>query len=545
MAEERWVNDLQALKEIAETLNGSHDLTPMLDQVLRKLLDVTGLQTGWIFLMDDEGDYRLVADRNLPPALTWGEKTPMCTDSCWCVSKYWNKRLHNAVNIINCKRIEDAVAHNWGDTAGIYYHATVALRAGDEWFGLLNVAAPGKTEFGDNELALLESVAYQIGTAIKRTKLYQVEQKRAEWYTRLGEISKLLGQENELNQIPLAAVEAISRHFSWPSVAYFGWDGEKLILRALAVDGTAEARWGELRAEPKEPLAAALRKRRITQTARLETPDDTLVPLGIPPFRSAVAVPILPRGELQALLLVSSPRRSGFDENDTEMLHTLADHLALSLENARVTKCRSEMIKWEERNRLARDLHDSVCQNLFSLSLMSRGLQSVLSGHELAQSSLAEIGKLTEESLKEMRALIWQLRPAGLELGLLTALAQYGERLGLKVQIRERQLTELPRFLEEALLRIGQEALNNAAKHAGTPDVQLTLEKKASFIHLVVTDYGKGFLPGRDGRPDSLGLTSMRERAEVLGGYVNVDSSPGKGTVVRAVLPLRSQSVWE
>ncbi|MCK9910850.1 histidine kinase, partial [Microbacteriaceae bacterium K1510] len=101
-------------------------------------------------------------------------------------------------------------------------------------------------------------------------------------------------------------------------------------------------------------------------------------------------------------------------------------------ENARLDQQRQELAKVEERNRLARDLHDSVCQNLFSLTLMTSGLASALPDREdWVTQSLREISQLTEDSLKEMRSLIWQLRPAGLEQGLLTALKQYGEKLGL------------------------------------------------------------------------------------------------------------------
>lgn len=103
-AQKQRIKELRTLKEIAETLNSSHDLQQMLEAVLRKLLEVTGLQTGWVFLMEEEPGFTCVADVNLPPALAFEDKQHMRCGSCWCVDKYWGGRLEKAVNIINIPR---------------------------------------------------------------------------------------------------------------------------------------------------------------------------------------------------------------------------------------------------------------------------------------------------------------------------------------------------------------------------------------------------------------------------------------------------------
>jgi GAF domain-containing protein len=132
MSKDQGKNELITLRAIAETLNNSNDMHQMLNEVLRKLLEVTGLTTGWIFLVDEKPEYSCVVDMNLPPALTWGNKTPMCNDTCWCLGRYWDGKLKHAVNIIECKRIENAIEYNWGDTKEIRHHATVPLKAGGE-----------------------------------------------------------------------------------------------------------------------------------------------------------------------------------------------------------------------------------------------------------------------------------------------------------------------------------------------------------------------------------------------------------------------------
>lgn len=175
--EEKEMHRLEALKAIAELLNEATNLQDMLEKVLHTLLQVMNLQTGWIFFIDESGKHRMLVDQNLPPALTWQEKKPMCEGDCWCVERFVNGRLEKATNIIECKRIEDAIECNWGDTENVTHHATIPLRSGSEKFGLLNVASPQKTHFSEEELALLESIAFQIGTTIQRIQLVEKERK--------------------------------------------------------------------------------------------------------------------------------------------------------------------------------------------------------------------------------------------------------------------------------------------------------------------------------------------------------------------------------
>lgn len=151
-----------------------------LDKVLRELLSLTGLQTGWIFLIEPDGSYTLAASAYLPPALGQRDNALMCSGDCYCLTKFSNGGLTKAVNIMNCKRIEFAEqTTNCRDTEGITHHATVPLEDGGRKFGLLNVAASEKTFFNEEELHLLEAVAFQIGTAIQRMKLAEFEQQNA------------------------------------------------------------------------------------------------------------------------------------------------------------------------------------------------------------------------------------------------------------------------------------------------------------------------------------------------------------------------------
>lgn len=372
MSDEAKYEDITILKEIAELLNEGTDTTNILSGVLKKLLHVTGLHTGWIFLIDENGMHHLVADAALPPALANNNKQRMCHGDCWCVDKYNNRKLNKATNIIECKRIEDALADEAGNTFGLTHHATVPLRAGQERFGILNVGSPNKTHFQKNELALLEAVAFQIGTALKRINLTQREQETA---------------------------------------------------------------------------------------------------------------------------LIA------------------------------------------ERNRLARDLHDSVNQLLFSLSLTARAGVEMTQEDEVKQ-TFSYIQDLAQDALGEMRALIWQLRPQGLENGLVSALRSYAEMLGLHIETTVSGAVSLPGKVEETLWRIGQEALANCKKHSETNEVALSFHVEQDHVDLTIKDSGCGFHYEENSSILSLGLRNMKTRTEALNGRFQLTSALGNGTEIHIQIPL-------
>lgn len=543
MPGELRVQELLTLKTIAETLNQSNDLHQMLNEVLEKLLQVTGLQTGWIFLVGEEPEYTCVADCNLPPALAWGDKTPMCRDRCWCIGGYWDGELQHPANIINCKRIEDAIKYSWGDTKGIYHHATVPLTAGGERFGILNVAAPGKRHFTDEELALLQAVAYQIGTAVERIRLFQAEQRRAESYAKLGEVSQHIGSVLETDRLPIEVVQTVGSTFHWQSVALYLLEGAHLSLRAVHSNGESRVEWKQYQLARSGAAGAALQERRPVVVVDAQVERRIRARRGQPPYRSAVAVPLRLREESVGVLVVGSDRARAFDGIDVEIVEALSVHVSLAIENARLYEQRQILTREEERNRLARDLHDSVCQTLFSLTLTTRGAESMVTVQpELAGKALQDIQGLAQNALREMRSLIWQLRPVGLEEGLCTALKRYGESLGLCATAGVEGVRSLPRAIEEALWRIGQESLNNVRKHAATDHVEIRIRLTDADVSLEVADRGCGFITQQPVRGRSLGMESMRERAQALGGTFSVQSRPGEGTVTRTWIPCPSRS---
>jgi signal transduction histidine kinase len=271
-------------------------------------------------------------------------------------------------------------------------------------------------------------------------------------------------------------------------------------------------------------------------------------PAAHPNMRSFLGVPIVSRGEVIGAFYLTEKRGErelGFTDEDEELIRTLAAHAAIAIENARLNERSRELSTIEERKRLARELHDSVTQTLFSIGLTAEAAAELVeSDPARARHQLGNLQELTRAAMQEMRALIFELRPAELESeGLAGALRKHVEVLRrLHEQEIELDLEgdrRLPRDVEKALLRIAQEALGNALRHSGASRVSLSLVAHDSRVALCVADEGRGFDPGEAAsRSRRLGLTSMRERAEALGGTLSIESGPGRGTTVAVEVKL-------
>ena len=230
-----------------------------------------------------------------------------------------------------------------------------------------------------------------------------------------------------------------------------------------------------------------------------------------------------------------------FDDagNLREILCVGIDHTEQKLNEALLTQQARQQAAAEERNRLARDLHDAVSQTLFSASLISEVLPRLWQRDENeGRRRLEEVRQLTREALAEMRTLLLELRPDSLvEAELDYLLTQLGEsitgRSRVPVTVAVTGRCAVPVEVKVALYRIAQEALNNVAKHAGAKAAKVKLFCRAGRVTLQVSDDGKGFNT-RGIPPNSLGLNIMRERAREIGASLTVRSKVGEGTTVKA-----------
>ncbi|HEV2071204.1 MAG TPA: GAF domain-containing sensor histidine kinase [Acidimicrobiales bacterium] len=274
-------------------------------------------------------------------------------------------------------------------------------------------------------------------------------------------------------------------------------------------------------------------------------PRFTWWPEAHPRMGAFLGVPLLFKGDIVgALYLADKVDGQSFDEADERLIGLLAAHAAVAIEQARLLEASRELSIVEERARLARELHDATVQTLFSLSLTAEVAASLVSDDPVAaRVELARIQELAQTAVAELRSLVFELRPPALEEeGLVATLAKRLEVLGrihgLSVALVANSEERLEPAAETGLFRIVQEALSNVVRHARASRVDVTIERSRETVTTTVADDGVGFDPeARSIRARRLGLTSMRERAQVLGGTVVVTSRAGRGTTVSVTIP--------
>jgi signal transduction histidine kinase len=269
-------------------------------------------------------------------------------------------------------------------------------------------------------------------------------------------------------------------------------------------------------------------------------------PKNHPDMRSFLGVPIVARDEvIGAFYLTEKADAKCFDEADRELIELLAAHAAIAITNARLYERSRELSILSERNRLALELHDAVTQKLFSLNLAAESAATLLARDgEAARAQLERVRALSREALDELRSLILGLRPAdlehdGLEGALRKEVAMVSRVHGIEVKLSARSVPEPDVARDAQLLRIANEAVHNAVRHAAAQLVTVDLRGGGeALLALEITDDGHGFDPSDpELRSRHLGLTSMEERAAELGGRLQISSGPGAGTTVRLELP--------
>lgn len=262
-------------------------------------------------------------------------------------------------------------------------------------------------------------------------------------------------------------------------------------------------------------------------------------------IRGWMGAPLMIGERAIGVLTADSFEVGAYDEQDVQVLQIFAHQAAIAIENARLYQQSRELAILEERNRLARELHDSITQSLYSLRLLSEGWRRQVSAGDVEHAAeyLGRIGEITQQALKEMRLLVHELRPPTLEQqGLLGALRYrldaVEKRAGVEVRLVAEDVFEWPAPIEDGLYRIAQEALNNAIKHSAATCVTVRLRIEAGHAVLEVIDNGRGFDVQTAGQGGGMGLASMRERVEHLQGALSILSEPGAGTTIQASVPL-------
>lgn len=261
-------------------------------------------------------------------------------------------------------------------------------------------------------------------------------------------------------------------------------------------------------------------------------------PSDYPDLNSFLWVPIVSADEIVGGFYLGNENTWGFTPDHQRHVDLLAPHAGIAIKNARLYEQSRELSAVQERNRLARELHDSVTQTLFSMKLAAESANVLIDEDTAAaRTQLVQMLELARQASSEMRSLVFELRPPELEIeGLVPTLLKHIDVLrrvhSVNIEFHQRGDRSLTPNEETQAFRIIQEALNNAIRHADAAEIVVEVVTEADKLRFSIADDGVGFDPDAPRKTRRLGLVSMSERAHELGGELSVSSAPGRGTVV-------------
>jgi PAS domain S-box-containing protein len=574
--------ELSALNAIAGVVSRSLDLQEIMSDALDKTLEVMGVDMGVAYRLEGSPDalperlllnvmaYRGISAelvRRVDPLPLRGsfiEKAAAAEQPMvWQVADYPNADLGQAMQ-------------REGAQVGI----SIALLAKGRLVGALVLAARHMRAFAPEELSLLAAIGQQVGVAIENARLYQAEQeghaeaeRRQQVAEGMREILAVLNSRQSLE----AMLDFIVRQ----ACRVLGSDGASL-LRQEGTEGplTTQSACGleiDYVAELNVPLGGGAAGRALAERRPITIPDIVSFAASMrrepddlpeserkllehlqPHYRALLSVPLIIQDEPYGAITLYYHEPRQFSEEEQRLALSVAHQAALAIETARLREQAEEAAALAERSRLARELHDSVTQSLYSVTLYAEASARVLTegNHQTAADYLRELRDTAQEALREMRLLIFELRPlelekVGLAAALQTRLKAVEARGGLQTELQVdgmeagREIKQLPPAIQEELYHITQEALNNVLKHAKAQHVHVHLRLLDAGACVEVWDDGFGFEPARIQEKGGLGIAGMHERAERIGGHLLIESAPGRGTKVSIIVPLSPLSLKE
>ncbi len=364
---------------------------------------------------------------------------------------------------------------------------------------------------------------------------------------RLLEVVGQIGAERRSEQVLRSILDG-ARDLAGARYAAVGvpdGDGGFALFLAAGVDS---ATWDRIGSLPRTHglLGALLKEPQVIRRADIRAdPRFRYYPHAHPDMRSFLGVPIMAGGEVvAALYLAEKVGGDTFTEADQRLVETLAGHAALAVVNTQRQERLRELSIVDERTRIARDLHDSVTQTLFSLTLAAESAATVAGAGSPTHVHLDRVRELSRTALDELRELVDTLRPPDVDR------EDLGAALRKRVDLL-RAVHDVPILLEvqgrgggcagevsREMLKVANEAIGNALRHASPHQIRVRLDLVGAAVRLQVSDDGRGFDLAATARTSRrLGMASMRERAEALGGTLQVDTAPGAGTTVTLEVP--------
>ncbi|MFQ5341837.1 MAG: GAF domain-containing protein [Anaerolineae bacterium] len=580
--------ELAALNDVAATANRSLKLEEVLNSALEKVLEIMQVEAGEIFLLEEQdGELVMAAHRGLFPQsfrqitrFKLGEGFPgrVAQTGEPLISTDLTKDL----DYLRQQVIE----------AGFGSFACVPLRAKGKIVGTIDVAAQGRRPFSRQEIDLLANIGNQLGLAIENARLYQAEQSQRQLAETLRRTSQTLSSSLDLDRVLQILLEQLGRVLVVDAgLILLRENGH---LRVAAVRGRPELEMEQLLGY-RLPTSASQDFQQVVQEKRVLT---FCQPGRQPPFAEGfrpiedvdwcLVVPLLRADEVIGLLALEQLEHCYDEDEEPQIALAFANNAVMAIENARLyaeirafneeLEARVERrtgqlqeakealaqqahqlrhllnktirIQEEEQDRIAHDIHDGVSQLIMGSLYETQAARVSLPDHpEVAQEKLQAAQEILKRVKGEMQRIVYDLHPAVLsESGLVPALEEHVDDYQAHTGVRCTFATcgptcRLSPERERAVYRIMQEALHNVAVHAGADQAHVMLTFTPDELHVVVEDNGQGFdrkVVDNDTH-SHLGLVGMQERAQSVGGEMQVQTQPGQGTRVVVRVPLGGQ----
>ncbi len=562
---EQCHQEIAALHQVSEAVNDSSDLPQSLSLALDAVLQFTHAAAGRVWIVDhDTGVLRNTVHRGLfpdafakPGVLKLNEVSPGQTASSRAPAHVIQIRPDNP---------EWHALHE----RGFIELVSVPLIAHGRVVGVLDLAARHRNELIPSTLTLLASIGQEIGLAIEKAHLFESIRARqleaASLFTSGLELSSTLDLQDIMNLVTRHCRELLNADAS----ALCLWDDQKQRLLVGSHQGpTASFRSDSpSRADSGQPhdsafsyedhQAGTLLTRQGAKPSGLVRIDAaglgegcslcTLV--GEEYRREHIQVPVRAGDQAIGCLCVSRGMEQRFSDGQTQILSSLASQAALAIRNAQRYSAAGNVAITVERERLAREMHDTLAQVLGFVSAKSQTLRELLVQGQIvtAEEQLDQLTALSQQLYADVREVILGLRTSSSpDKRLLPVLAEYVDAYGKQSGIETRLLVEnnpsdlrFPPAVELQLIRIVQESLTNVRKHARAQHAIVRFTTADDHLVMQIEDDGRGFDPTRIARGEwpRFGLQSMRERAESVGGTFTVTSRPGVGARVQVKIPI-------
>lgn len=541
---------LSVLNAVAAEASRTEDLNELLNLAVDRMIGLTGLEGGAILLVDEETrTMSIAAERNLPRAakellqrepLPLGKTIPgISADQCLLI-------------IVQNAKDDDRELPPFKEF-GVQTHVCIPLAVRGRALGVLGLIDRRARSFSEDEVAVFNAVGEQLGIAIERTRLLERQAKLAERAQVLSELMRVAVSSMDMGEMIDGVAEQVKRIIDFDRLHIGVCPTGADYMETYAAAGEEPPTQETPRAPLEEtPWGEAIRSGR--PILRRDILEDDVYPVERSvaeesDYRATMFVPLESKGRVIGCLSFGSRRAGNFGERELQIAQEIADHLAVVIEHTLLHEETAEMAKLQERNRLAREIHDSLAQSLTGLVIqLDSAEDSVKYDPAAALSEIRSARGLARESLEEARRSVWDLQPLALSAGALTEavqreLARTGaEGIRTSIEVEGEGPESIDRRTELTVLRIAQEALSNVRHHSGAKSVAVRIAHGPDFMRVNICDDGAGFDP--DDAQGTLspsgggfGLTSMQERARLAGGHLKVRSAPDMGTEIEFEVP--------